>query len=432
MAKLLTKRNNRDDDNTFEANKRFRAFDSDLAETILASYPETMPVRKNKTLQRIFFELKYGPFEPIEMIETLIKSNDWREFDNYCAGNRGVAKFWETLQNLFYWFYYCPEEQRIDFTSMQKALGTQQVQWQLDPENEYQNLLIALDGAQPDKELNDQQLEMLGEIIFKKHRKDFQNNSSFLKHVDFLRKKTAIGTPYETESVGFMYFQEFDEYLQEELCEDVSNHIRSSYKDKSNNCLANVNTLLQNSIWYQYGTSVYGIPATYDMSSVSCLHQPILVFGSLKPKTMVNFIIETNKRPFAAFLPGSTSNLYNFDDEINSILINWRHDFNHQDQYSKRYGACNLDETKFAIQQYCNEINEEDLRKEDLSDLYRTKEFQDCLNAEQFAQGQLLDNGLIFKTYVQTKHSTVGGKRKTKKRRRKTQKRKRRKTRRYM
>lgn len=430
MSTLLEKRT-RDDNNTSDdTSKRFRTFDSNLAEKILESYPETKPVKKNKTLQRIFFELQYGPFEPIERIETLIKSNDWRGFDNYCAENRGVAKFWETLQNLFYWYYYCPEDQRIDFTPMQKALGIQQAQWQLDPENEYQNLLIALRGAMSYDELNDQQLEMLGELIYKKHRKDFENNSSFLKHVNYLRKSLAIGSPVGSENVGFLYFQEMDEYDQQQLCRRFSDSIQSAYKDKVDICLANVNMLLQNSIWYEYGTALYGIPATYDMSSISCLHQPILVFGSLKPKTMVNFIIETNRRPFAAFLPGSSVNLYNFDDEINSILLNWRHDFNHQNQNLRDNGACNFDDTKVVIRRYCEGINEEDLRNDDLSDVYRSNEFQDCLNNDQFAQNKLLDNGFIYKKYNPTKIISKGGKRrKTNKRKRKTQKRKRRKTR---
>jgi hypothetical protein len=164
------------------------------------------------------------------------------------------------------------------------------------------------------------------------------------------------------------------------------------------------------------------------MSSISCLHQPILVFGSMKPKTMVNFIIETNMRPYAAFLPKSSINLYNFDDEINSILANWRHDFSHQDQNKseKQNGACKLEDTIDAIKGYCSIDN---FNEENLNDFYKSKEFQTCLENERFAQGVLLDDGLIYKKYDQFE----GGKRRKKRktyRRRKTQKRKRRKTRR--
>jgi hypothetical protein len=230
MSTLLTKRSLGDEnEEALGPSKRFRTFDSSLAEKILESYPETKPVRKNKKLQEIFFQLKYGPFEPIGTIETLLKSNNWKGFDQYCIENRGEENFWITLQNLFYWYYFCPEDQRIEFTPMQKALGIQQVQWQEDEANEYQNLLIELGGTHSGDNLNDQQLELLGELIFKNERKNYRDNSSFLKHVDYLRKNMKIGKAMD--SLEMIFFEEIDTKKQEEICTEVSTHIMS-YTDE--------------------------------------------------------------------------------------------------------------------------------------------------------------------------------------------------------
>jgi hypothetical protein len=428
MSTLLTKRSLGDEnEQTLEPSKRFRTFDSSLAEKILESYPETKPVRKNKKLQEIFFELKYGPFEPIGTIETLLKINNWKGFDQYCIENRGEENFWITLQNLFYWYYFCPEDQRIDFTPMQKALGIQQVQWQEDEANEYQNLLIELGGARPWNHLDDQQLEMLGKLIFKNERKYFQDNSSFLKHVDNLRKDMVIRTA-DVNPV-FNYFHELNETMQNSVCTDVTKHMKSTYTMSGPlTCQENIKRLLHDSIWYTNNflfKNVLGIPASYDLSSVSCLHQPILVFGSMKPKTMVNFIIETNKRPYAAFLPKSSVNLYDFGADIGNILYNWDHDFTHQDQSLRRNGACKLENTIDALKKCTNN----DINEENINDFYKSEEFQNCLEDEYFAEKTLLDNGYIYKKYDQIE----GGKRRKKRktyRRRKTQKCKRRKTRR--
>jgi len=134
MDTLGKKRGNPEEPEPATEGKRDRISYEDVD---LTKYIETRYVSKNKNLKRILAPLESGdlPDKSIEIIEPLIRSNDWRGFDGFCEAHQGVENFWDILQCLFYLRYFA-EPIKIDFDQMQKAMGIQQARWSVDPKNE--------------------------------------------------------------------------------------------------------------------------------------------------------------------------------------------------------------------------------------------------------------------------------------------------------
>jgi hypothetical protein len=387
----------------------------------LTKYIETRYVSKNKNLKKILAPLESGNWQNslIGIIEPLIRSNDWRGFDSFCETHKGADNFWDILQCLFYLRYFA--EEKIDFDQMQKAMGIQQTRWSVDPTNECYRFFINME--EPPKGFYTYfDFTIGGFTYFNKLPEKRQNQivkdffdlnfseSNLITEVELLQKKR------ETET-------------------KTMNQIKSDLGDRIFYKVSTTNTKFPWTFGYEkYSDKVdtyLGIPQTYDLTSVTCYHKPILIFGSLGPKTMVNFILKNDMRPFAAHLPGSTSNLTKFDGFYGSLIHNWRHDFFHQSL--NKY--CNIGETITKAEKLCTE--EGDLPGEDSipEDWLKNVRFQKCLDTdrdrnqkdplynEQFLNDEVdstaeafLDTADIFRKY--TPH-LIGGK-KTKRRNRKT------------
>ncbi len=408
---LGKKRGNPDEPEPASETKRDRISYEDVD---LTKYIETRYVSKNKNLKRILAPLENGDWQNslIGIIEPLIRSNQWREFDSFCETHKGADNFWDILQCLFYLNYFAVE--KIDFDQMQKAMGIQQTRWSVDPANEcYQEL-----------------------------RKDYEPMTSGDIFDYFLK-----------EIIGFTYFNELPEDCQNqivrEVCrEAIPKRLYSTNTEIKNKIMSEIKSTLDNRIFYEFeynennanyddgdlwefGFKYLGIPQTYDLTSITCFHKPILIFGSLGPKTMVNFILKNNMRPFAAHLPGSTSNLTVFDTDHGSLVNNWRHDFAHQTTNK----ICNVRKTIDKTIDICKgdgELPGEDATSEDW---LNNERFQTCLDTKRpniygpskgyfstvakYTAESFLDSGDIFKKY-QRKNYLLGGKKTKRRRNRKT------------
>ncbi len=396
----------------------------------LTKYIETRYVSKNINLKKILFPLENGrgisENKLIKEIEKMIRDNNWEGFDGFCEAHQGVENFWDILQCLFYLRYFA-EPIKIDFDQMQKAMGIQQARWSVDPKNECYRFFR--NKNQPPHGFY---AYFLDEIV----RFTYFNKLSEYKQNQIVK------------NFFYLNFRESDLITEEELLQKKSetetkimNQIKSDLGDR---IFYEVNYTNRNFPWafgyetYRYGkysdeNDVYlGIPQTYDLTSVTCYHKPILIFGSLGPKTMVNFILKNDMRPFAAHLPGSQSNLTKFDGFYGSLIHNWRHDFYHQSL--NRY--CNIGKTITKAEKLCTE--EGDLPGEDSipEDWLKNVRFQKCLDTgrdrsmhdplynEQFLNDEVdstaeafLDTADIFGKYTP---QLVGGKKTKRRRNRKT------------
>jgi hypothetical protein len=407
---LGKKRGNPDEPEPAIEGKRDRISYEDVD---LTKYIETRYVSKNKNLKRILAPLESGdlPDKFIEIIEPLIRSNDWRGFDSFCETHKGVDHFWDILQCLFYLNYFAAE--KIDFDQMQKAMGIQQARWSFDPANEcYQELRKYNKKHGPPRfgKVFDYFLE---NIIRFTYFNDFDIDSQNRIVNEFL--KNAI-------DLDLYYDKDIKKKIKSEIKSALNNKIFYEFEYNESNAL-----LLSESefgeVW-NFNHSYLGIPQTYDLTSVTCFHKPILIFGSIKPKTMVNFIIKHNMRPFAAHLPGSTSNLTVFDENLGSLVNNWRHDLAHQLDNQK----CDVGETIKRANNICP--SEGELPGEDASseDWLNNERFQTCLDSKRtikmpgqsdYVAESFLDDGDIFKKY-QRKNYLLGGKKTNRRRNRKT------------
>ncbi len=339
-------------------------------ESTLKAYNETRYTYKNRDLQRIVNEIEMRQFIPNSEIERIIRGEHWKDFDNYCKNHYGIEHFWSTLQNLLFLHYYAPV--KITFTMMQIALGIQQARWSVDPENAYQQKLTR--ELKP-KDINDMYFLYYSDIEFTL----FQDIESEQKYMILVELATDLHLEYET----------------------VEQH-------------------LQNTIWYTvsgnegdeggksiFGSaSCYGIPASYDFSTLTCIHQPIIVFGALTSRTMVRYILSENKRPYAGHMPGSASNLYDFDDIEAGILPNWYHDLFHQ----KKGANCDVATSVQRVADNCRKTKEELFGTVDIkhADWLNNPVVNECLTEP--LSLELTDNGDIYQTY-----SKKGGKKKSKK-----------------
>ena len=330
-------------------------------ESTLKKYNETQYTHKNRDLQRIIYEIEMRQFIPNSEIERIIRGERWKDFDNYCKIHYGIEHFWSTLQNLLFLHYYAPV--KITFTMMQIALGIQQARWSVDPENVYQQKLTR--ELKP-KDINDMYFLYYSDIEFTL----FQDIESEQKYMILVELATDLQLEYEV----------------------VEQH-------------------LQNTIWYKvygkedgeggesiFGTaSCYGIPASYDFSTLTCIHQPIIVFGALKSRTMVRHILSKNKRPYAGHLPGSASNLYDFDDIEAGILPNWYHDLFHQ----KKGANCDVATSVQRVADNCRKTKEELFGTVDINDIKHANWLNNQVVDECLTEPlslELTDNGNIYKS----------------------------------
>lgn len=361
-----------------------RSHGETVGETVdLSNYIETRYVTKNKDLQRIFQELKDGYVNQtkLESVEHYIRKNRWEKFSSYCQKNGGITNFWETLKCLFFLRYFADD--KIDFVQMQKAMGIQQMMWAFDKENEFNNRLQRTEDSE----------DLSDAFIINKI-----GPFTYFKDIDNANQKTIANQFLNLILGDSDNIQQMIDHLQDTIfyeCPHVNPKSEKFFFGGKN------------------GDYFLGISQTYDLSKFTCFHAPILVFGSLGPKTMVNFILKENQRPYAAHLPGSKSNLETFDGYAGVLPLNWRHDLFHQDKGSE----CRVQETISMAQTVCGkEISElggvlPDENSEPEAWL-RNEAFQKCIDSEQDPNNpyynklstkkgeSFTDFGSIFKKYL--------------------------------
>lgn len=381
----------------------------------LSKYIETRYVQKNIDLQRIFSDLEKGNVNQTKLqeIEPLIRSNNWSNFNIYCIRNSGINNFWETLKCLFFLRYFVkPEESRIDFDQMQKAMGIQQMRWAFDKENEFNNRL----------------------------QQHLLNDGKDIKSIGFIFER--IG--------AFTYFQDIDKDNQKSIAtEFLTMILRKSEDEVKDEEIQRFLPSLNGRIFYNVpkisdqlddsflfgrvnGKYYLGIPQTYNFSEFTCLHVPILVFGSLSPMSLVNFILRENKRAYAAHLPGSKSNLEQFDGDLGHILCNWRHDFEHQ----LKGKNCSVQDTIIQAKSLCDKFGDLPDENSKPQAWLENEPFQNCIKSEPDLKNEFndlestktgesfTDSGSIFEKYERKEPVLKGGK-KSRKNKRKTKSKKR-------
>lgn len=343
----------------------------------LTKYPETQFLSKNKNLQAIFSEMQSdGGIKDNRIlleIEPLVRGNLWREFDTFCKSNQGISSFFKILQAIFFLYYF--SNNKISFDAKERALGIQQARWSVDPNNSFYQKLKANKTADENYFFDDcnfiyfqdidevNKLEIIDSFIsrsklylktplvqaiedyFKKINKTRDGYEGVVVRRDGLLDGVVsrFGTNFQVIKEVLTELNRFNPLLVTKFLEDI--------EEAERNAREKMNLFLHDTIWYEaLGNSLenfsnnssllkfgktkvfYGIPATYNISKLICYQTPILVFGRIRPKTMINFIIQTKMRPFAAHLPESTMNLFEFDGVEGNILINWIHDLNHQSE----------------------------------------------------------------------------------------------------
>ena len=252
---------------------------------ILKSYLNTKYISKNKKLIRIFNDINNQRIPPNEDIYSLISSNNWLGLDAYIAAHNGPDEFFRIIAQFFLFYYFI---KNISYHQYQTALGIQQVRWMNDVANNriMQNYRIVgitpslWDGIDPSVQTQ----------ILAQFKKRIQNK---------VANKTEINDIKFNESLSNTIWYKLDQPGVQGL-------------------------------WGGYGPDKhwYTIPETFYYPN-TCIYRPLLMFGTISEKTLLNFIIEHKMRPYAAHLPDSTSNLVKIHDHKHGIVHNWQHDFSH-------------------------------------------------------------------------------------------------------
>jgi hypothetical protein len=267
------------------ANVRVNATANANNPVILKSYIDTQYISQNKRLIKIFNDLFSKKITPNEDIYSLIASNNWLGLDAYIAAHNGPDEFFRIIAQIFLFYYFI---KNISYHQYQTALGIQQVRWMNDVANNriMQNYRIVgitpslWDGIDPSV-----QTEILAQF-----KKRIQNK---------VANKTEINDVKFNESLSNTIWYKLDQPGAQGL-------------------------------WGGYGPDKhwYTIPETFYYPN-TCIYRPMLVFGTISEKTLLNFIIEHKMRPYAAHFPGAISNLVNIHDHKHGIVHNWQHDFSH-------------------------------------------------------------------------------------------------------
>ena len=169
-------------------------------------------------------------------------------------------------------------------------------------------------------------------------------------------------------------------------------------------------------IYVEYGNYYYyPIPETLNFSEVSCVYNPRLVFGSLSDITLTNFILDNHERPYAAYIPGSNTNLVTIHGSKHMILANWWHDFIH----SVSFHTCEPTDVMRLLHHECK--SESFMKNDNIGDIY--SKIKNCVKTQPAIALDLNDRGIPFK--VLNNRMAKGG---SKKRRKKASKRKQKRT----
>ena len=278
----------------------------------LKKYAETRYLSNNSDLKIILGQLEQGSVAFDESVYNMLKTNNYRDFDEYVRANPTGDKFFKILQQILMYEYFIPETERINRSQVQNALGIQQARWSTDSEN--CNKIVTETNAE------------------------------------------KITSSYSVEDVILYYWQEIDETVKTLILNDLLGYIKD--KRYPGNDINSINECLNGTIWYKLITNppkasssrwfgfpkagyeeerFFPIPETIrNLSLVSCIYVPELAFGTIGSPTLTKHMIVYKKRLYSCHLPKSKRNLCFIHNFQQPILKVWFHDF-----YHSKNGDCN-------------------------------------------------------------------------------------------
>ena len=270
----------------------------------LTKYTETRYLSKNKNLKMLMSQIEKGEVAKDEEIYSMISTNNYEGFDDYIKRHPGAQQFFRILQQIL----LCEYSEIIDRKQTQNSLGIQQARWACDDEN-------------------------CAKLISSKF--------SYLN--------------YSIVAVEFNYWQNIPENIQLTILNELYEMIRERMYEGLREQL---NHSLNNTIWYlvtnsksksggnwQFSVPYFPIPETFrELSLISCIHVPELIFGTLSSATLTKYIMTYQKRPYICHLPESKGNLCNVHNVTLPIFEIWYHDFFHSKSgsCSAMYGFLNI------------------------------------------------------------------------------------------
>ena len=255
---------------------------------IMLGKVETMYIKKNRDMQNVLNTLSTTRQNVV--LFDFIRTNNWILVDNYMIEHTGKIHFFETLQQLFYFFYV---RESITLKQFQNAMGIQQVRWMVDDENN--KVMSGYTVLSAGIELWENIDESEKGIIYR-------------KIIEYIGKSLygSISPSFFNNTVW--YKVEID-------------HSQLNMHREANVFFGGIE--VQNSYLY------YPIPETLNLGELSCMYIPRLIFGTLNIPTITKFMLNTNERPYASHIPDSRTNLVRVHNSLHMIIANWWHDFNH-------------------------------------------------------------------------------------------------------
>ena len=324
---------------------------------------ETMYIKKNRDMQNVLNTLLTTE-QNVVLLE-FIQTNDLILVDNYIFVHSGKIQFFDTLQQLFYFFYV---GKTITLKQFQNAMGIQQVRWMVDDEN---NKIMAGYTVEDAK------------IILWENIKNTEKGIIYRKIMEY------IGNSLYGDNIPPQFFNKTVWYK-------VKKHTRQNMTNAGNVFFGGIK-IQMNDYDYDY----YPIPETLNLGELSCMYSPRLIFGTLNTHTLTKFILNTNERPFAAHIPDARTNLVRVHDSLQMIVANWWHDFNH---------TSNAKCDEVSIITSLNDDCKDDFKVDDKENY--TKIIR-CLEAHPKIALKWNDFGLPFKVLLNPIRSTAEGKTKT-------------------
>jgi hypothetical protein len=162
---------------------------------------------------------------------------------------------------------------------------------------------------------------------------------------------------------------------------------------------------------YLKGYTYYPIPETLNLSEISCMYSPRLIFGGLGDLTLTNFVLDNNERPYPAHIPNSSTNLVRVHNEKHMIVAIWWHDFIHS-----RNAKCDVNTNIRLLNERCQD-------KFNVGDDTNFDKIKQCVNVKRANNAVWWnDNGFPFKVILNSvpSASAEGTKRRKRKRIKKT------------
>jgi hypothetical protein len=251
---------------------------------------ETMYIKKNRNLQTMMNILLTT--EQNVLLFDGIRRDNWILVDDYMINHTGKINFFETLQQLLYFFYV---RKSITLKQFQNAMGIQQVRWMVDIEN-------------PNKVMSGYTVEN-AEIALWENINESEKNTIYIKIMQYIGKSlySDISPDFFNNTVWYKVY--------------IGGSQFSSMHQEAN--------VFFGGIQVQKPYLYYPIPETLNLGEMSCMYSPRLIFGTLNTPTITKFILNTNERPFAAHIPDAGTNLVRVHNSLHAIIANWWHDFNH-------------------------------------------------------------------------------------------------------